>query len=150
VKQSQELRDRTIAYALFRVFLGVNIALHGISRLLDSSQFRGTIEAQFAHSRLPHPVVSAFALILPWAESLIGVLVFAGLWTRLALVGGALVMIALTFGSCLIQDWQIAGIQLVYEIAYFLLLFHHESNRWSADAFLRRILRPDRTNETSA
>ena len=73
--ENQEFRDRTIAYGLLRIFLGVNIALHGISRFLDNSKFQGMIETQFAHSPLPHPTVIAFAHLLPWAESAVGVLV---------------------------------------------------------------------------
>ena len=147
MNENHELLDRTIAYTLFRIFLGVNIAVHGISRLLDPSKFQGTIEAQFAHSPLPHPALAAFALALPWAESVIGLLMIVGLWTRLALTTGASVMIALTFGSCLIQDWQVAGIQLIYQIAYFLLLFLGNLNHWSADAFFGRGMRSDRTNK---
>ena len=146
VNESRELRDRTPAYALLRVFLGVNIALHGISRLLDAAKFRGAVEAQFAHAPLPHPLISAFVLALPWAETVLGVLILAGLWTRIALIGGALVMIALTFGSCLIQDWPVVGIQLVYQLAYFVLLFLHNYNHWSAD----QLLHSGRTKQTSA
>ena len=137
VDENQEFRDRTIAYGLLRVLLGVNIALHGISRLLDFSKFQGMIETQFAHSPLPHAAVTAFAHLLPWAESAVGVLVLAGLMTRLSLIVGASIMIVLTFGSCLIQDWQVAGLQLVYQIAYFTLLFLRRYYHWSADTFVR-------------
>lgn len=135
---SQQLRDRTIAYSLLRIFLGVNIALHGVSRLLDPSKFQGAIAAQFAKSPLPHPAVLAFAIVMPWLEALLGFLVLFGLWTRLALIGGAALMIVLTFGSCLIQDWQIAGTQLLYQIAYSVLLFLRGYNHWSMDALLSR------------
>jgi len=149
VTGNQEISNRTIAYALLRILLGVNIALHGISRLLNPSKFQGMIEAQFAHTALSHTIIAAFALILPWAESSIGLLILVGLWTRIALIGGALLMIALTFGSCLIQDWQTAGIQLVYQIAYFILLFVHNYNHWSADTLLRHAFRFGSRTETS-
>ena len=139
--ENQEFRDHTIAYGLLRIFLGVNIALHGISRFLDPSKFQGMIETQFAHSPLPHPTVIAFAHLLPWAESAVGVLVVAVLMTRLSLIVGALIMIVLTFGSSLIQDWQVAGLQLVYQIAYFTLLFLRRYNHWSADTFVRGVFR---------
>ena len=140
---NQEFHDRTIAYMLLRVFLGVNIASHGVSRLLAASKFENALAAQFAHSFLPHSAVVAFALALPWAETLIGSLILAGLWTRLALIGGALLMIVLTLGSCLIQDWQVAGIQLIYQIAYFFLLFLLNYNHWSVDALRRHKFRSD-------
>jgi thiosulfate dehydrogenase (quinone) large subunit len=136
VSTNDELLDGTISYTLLRVFLGVDIAMHGISRLIDYSAFQRTMESQFTHAPLPHFAIVGFAITLPWAEALIGLLVGLGLWTRLALVIGALEMIVLTFGACLIQQWEIAGIQLIYQIAYSILLFLHGYNRWSADAFL--------------
>jgi thiosulfate dehydrogenase [quinone] large subunit len=135
---NREHRDRTLAYTLLRLFLGVNIAMHGISRLaFDPSKFHASIEAQFAHSALPHPLIAGFAVTLPWAEACLGFLLLAGLLTRVALAGGALLMVILTFGSSLVQDWQIAGTQLIYAIAYFLLLFALHYNDWSLDAVLR-------------
>ncbi|MGB7171730.1 MAG: DoxX family protein [Acidobacteriaceae bacterium] len=133
---TQELDDRRIAYALLRVFLGVNIAIHGVSRLsAGPAVFQGKIDAQFAHAPLPHAAVAAFALLLPWAETIVGLFVLLGAATRLALIGGALLMIVLTFGSGLVQDWPVAGIQLTYAIAYALLLFLRSYNGWSIDAW---------------
>jgi thiosulfate dehydrogenase (quinone) large subunit len=138
MNRTQEQRDRTIAYALLRVFLGVNIALHGIARLLGPTSFQSKIESQFAHAPLPHPLVAAFAFVLPWAEAIFGLLILAGFWTRFALIAGAILMIVLTFGTCLIQDWPTAGTQLVYMAVYMLLIFLLNYNRWSADALLHQ------------
>jgi thiosulfate dehydrogenase [quinone] large subunit len=138
MNEGHEHPDQALAYALLRVFLGVNIAVHGISRLLDPEKFHATIMNQFAHAPIPHSALYAFALVLPWMEAIIGLLILVGLWTRIALIGGAVVMIALTFGSCLIQDFQAAGIQLTYELVYFVLLFLVSYNRWSVDQLLRR------------
>ena len=64
-----------------------------------------------------------------------GALLVVGLWTRPALLVGSLVMVALTWGVVLKQDWPVAGLQLTYSIAFFLLLFFREYNRFSLDAF---------------
>jgi len=136
---AQELDDRRLAYALLRAFLGVNIAIHGVSRLwAGPAVFRSKIEAQFVHAPLPHAAVAAFALLLPWAEALLGLFILLGAATRLALIGGAILMIVLTFGSGLVQDWSAAGIQLTYAIAYALLLFLRSYNGWSIDAWRQR------------
>jgi len=133
-----DLQNRTLAYALFRLFLGVNIAMHGISRLaFDPGKFHATIESQFAHTPLPYRLVAAFAVALPWTEACLGLLLLVGLFTRTALICGALLMAVLTFGSSLLQDWSIAGVQLIYAIAYFLLLFLLPCNGWSVDRRLR-------------
>ena len=99
---------------------------------------------------LPHLAIVPFVHLLPWVESVVGVLILAGLMTRFSLIGGAVIMIALTVGSCLIQDWQAAGLQISYQIAYFALLFLRRYNLWSADAFLRNVFSSGLTNFTTS
>ena len=129
--------DYSLAYALMRAMLGVNIAMHGISRILMGvGVFAAGIEKQFAATVLPHFAVATFANVLPWAEASIGLLILFGVATRYALVAGALLMIVLTFGSNLHQDWQVAGLQLIYAIAYALLIALHKYNAFSLDQLL--------------
>jgi thiosulfate dehydrogenase (quinone) large subunit len=129
--------ERQMAYLPFRILLGINICLHGVTRLMArESGFAGKIESQFAHTALPHPLVVAIAFSLPWAEAIIGCLVTFGLFTRPALTSGLLVMILLMFGTCLVQDWQIAGLQLIYGLSYAALLFLLACNRYSIDSIL--------------
>jgi thiosulfate dehydrogenase (quinone) large subunit len=52
------------------------------------------------------------------------------------LVAGALLMIVLTFGTALHQDWQVAGLQLIYAIAYALLIAFRRFNSLSLDRLL--------------
>ena len=40
---------------------------------------------------------------------------------------GSLVMVALTWGTVLKQDWPVAGLQLTQSIAVFLLLFFRDT-----------------------
>jgi len=91
---------------------------------------------QFAGSPLPGDLVRGFANTLPWAEAVIGLLILLGAATRPALISGALMMVVLTFGASLLQDWNVAGVQLVYAIAYFLLLAFAEHNQWSIDGLV--------------
>jgi thiosulfate dehydrogenase [quinone] large subunit len=126
--------DYSLAYMLLRAMLGVNIAMHGISRILMGvGVFASGIEKQFAATVLPHFAVAAFAHVLPWAEASIGLLILFGVATRFALVAGALLMIVLTFGSNLHQDWQVAGLQLIYAIAYAMLIAFQRYNAFSLD-----------------
>jgi thiosulfate dehydrogenase (quinone) large subunit len=140
-QQSRSLAagDYALGYALLRVTLGVNIAMHGIGRILAGvGGFAAGLEKQFAATPLPHFAVSAFGHTLPWAEASIGLLVLFGGATRVALVAGALLMIVLTFGTTLHQDWQVAGLQLIYAIAYGLLIAFHRFNSLSLDRLLSR------------
>jgi thiosulfate dehydrogenase (quinone) large subunit len=131
--------DRQIAYTLLRLLLGVNIAVHGISRMLaGAGTFAVETTAQFARTPLPAWSVHTYALVLPFAEAVVGLLVFLGLGTRWALVAGQLLMLSLTLGSALKQDWNAAGWQLLYGLVYTALLAFVEYNGLSVDSLLRR------------
>jgi len=131
--------DFAVAYALLRVTLGINIAIHGISRIVAGpAAFVAGLAKQFAGTPLPHFAVQGFGYVLPWAEALIGLLVLFGAFTRAALIAGALLIAVLTFGSTLHQDWDVAGLQLIYATVYFLLLALCRYNAFSVDGLLSR------------
>jgi len=126
--------DLLMAYALLRITLGVNIAVHGIARIMaGTGAFTSTLTNQFAGTPLPHFAVQGFGYVLPWVEAVIGLLILFGAFTRLALIAGALVMIALTSGICLRQDWNVAGLQLIYSTVYFLMIAMMRYNGFSVD-----------------
>ena len=132
-------RDRFTAYALLRITLGTNIAMHGLSRLIAGpNSFSAKLTDQFAHAPLPPTLVQLFGQSLPWVECFFGLLLLIGLRTRAALIGGALLILVLTFGSSLIQDWQAASTQLLYAAIYAALLFLLPFNDWSIDSLLER------------
>jgi len=97
-----------------------------------------------AKAPLPKWILPPFAAALPWAEATIGLLLLLGLFTRFALVAGSLVMIALMAGITLAQNWDVAGIQLIYCAIYFVLLTHGGRNVYSLDTVLHR--RPQTRN----
>ena len=59
-----------------------------------------------------------------------------GLRLRSALVAGSLLMFVLTFGSALRQDWDIAGLQLIYAAIYAALLAFREKDWFSLDSLM--------------
>lgn len=132
-------RDGEMAYLLLRVLLGLNIAMHGIARILAGpGHFAASLLPEFQKTPLPQWSVYGFGLALPWVEAIIGLLLLAGLQTRAALVSGLLVMVALTFGTALRQDWTIAGTQLLYGLAYAALLAFAGYDRYSVDGMMMR------------
>jgi thiosulfate dehydrogenase (quinone) large subunit len=136
---TQKTTNRDLAYTFFRLFLGVNIAIHGASRIYSGvGAFATEQVSQFAKTPLPSRMVYLFTVSLPFAEALIGVLVFVGLWSRLAYCVGFLLIISLTFGSTLRQDCTAAGWQLLYAFAYAALLAFREHNRYSVDGARRK------------
>jgi len=81
--------------------------------------------------------VRLFALALPWAESIVGLLVLVGIRTRFVLVAGSLLILTLTFGATLNQDWESAGLQLIYATVYASLLAFRNYNTFSVDELLQ-------------
>ena len=131
--------DRRIAYALLRIVFGVDIFFHGLSRLLgDHAAFLAYLSQQMAKAPISKSLLPPFAATLPWTEATIGLLLLLGLFTRFALVAGSLEMIVLMAGITLAQNWEVAGIQLIYSAIYFVLLTHRGRNFYSLDTLIAR------------
>jgi thiosulfate dehydrogenase (quinone) large subunit len=138
---SSEIKlDRALACLLMRATLGLNIALHGITRIFlgGVSQFVNTTLTQFQNTVLPAWQVRTFATAVPYLELVIGVLLFAGLWTRWALGAGALLMMALIFGTALRSEWNLLFLQMFYSFLYFVLLMCRQYDSFSVDGLLRK------------
>ena len=132
--------DLVWAYTILRLLFGVNIMLHGLSRLIGG---RPAFLAYLTHyfektTFVPPSLLSLMATVLPWVETTLGLLLLIGLGTRFALIAGGLVLTVLAIGSNLAQDWGVAGLQLIYAFIYYYLLAHLEQNRYSVDALLGR------------
>ncbi|HMG02910.1 MAG TPA: MauE/DoxX family redox-associated membrane protein [Edaphobacter sp.] len=131
--------DEKIAYALLRAVAGTNLLMHGVSRLLAGQLgFTTHLTEQFARSPLPEAIVHGFGTVLPPIEGLIGLLLLIGWKTRWALIAASLLMLVLTFGSALVQDWAAAGTQLMYALVFSVLLFLRQYNSWSVDGCWNR------------
>ena len=139
-------QDAALGYLLLRATIGTNICIHGVTRLLAGpSHFADKLVPAFQNTLLPARLVRLFALALPCAESIVGFLVLVGLGTRLALVAGSLLILTLTFGATLNQEWENAGLALIYATVYALLLAFRYHNTFSADRLLRKD--PSRTEQ---
>ena len=133
--------DAVIAYGILRLSFGVNIMLHGLSRLLaGQAGFLAYLNHYFEKTPLmPKAFLPVFGAILPPVEAAVGLLLLLGLATRFSLIAGALVMTVLVFGTNLAQDWNVAGLQLIYcFLYYYLLVRRQELNALSLDAVLGR------------
>lgn len=139
IEAESDIRERRTAYALLRLAVGVNLTMHGISRLISGpGEFAAKLVIQFTHAPLPAWSVWGFALMLPSLETILGLLILLGLRTRAALIAATLLIAVLTFGSAIVQDWNSAGIQLTYAMAYSALLFLSRYNGWSIDTWMQR------------
>ena len=127
--------DRRLAYALLRISLGVNILLHGATRIgagLDS--FVDATARQFTTTSLPVAAVRGIAYVIPPAELAIGGLLLIGWHTRWALVAGSLLMTVLVAGTAVRNDWPTLSTQMLYALLYYLLLRHRRDDWFGVDA----------------
>lgn len=134
------LRDhKAVAYALMRLALGMNIFGHGFFRILSGvGNFANGMAQGMDKGPLPHSLTLSFGYCIPWIELTIGTLLLLGLFTRFALAAGALMMVALTFGTTSVQNWNGAGTQLMYSFIFFAMLWLVEADRISVDGLLLR------------
>jgi len=129
--------DASLAHAIARIGLGINIALHGWTRIPKFKGFEASLLKDFADSPLPASLVSLSAYGIVTAESMIGTLLLLGLWQRKALLAGGLLMWTLLFGVCLVQNWGAAGVQMVYLAFFAGLLATLRHDKWSLDGWKR-------------
>ena len=121
-----------MAYALFRITLGVNMFFHGFMRIIsDTGAWVEGLVVTFSDSFLPEMWVRIFLHALPYYELVLGALLTLGLFTWWSCVGGALMMLVLLFGNTTRQDWGTAGNNMHYTL-YFCLLIAANSYDWLA------------------
>ncbi|MGC2528751.1 MAG: DoxX family membrane protein [Candidatus Acidiferrum sp.] len=135
---SQAPFDRKLAYLVLRLTLGLSILMHGLVRLPHLTAFADATVKLFVATPLPAILVRLFALTLVFLETAVGLLLVLGLWTRTALLLGALLMAFLIFGTALRSDWSTLAIQLFYAFLYATLLATREYNSYSIDALIHR------------
>jgi thiosulfate dehydrogenase [quinone] large subunit len=93
-------RGAALAFLLLRLTLGLNICMHGVSRIAAGpSIFANSLVPMFRNTPLPAWSVHGFGLVLPWAEAIPGFLLLLGFCTRFALIAGSLLIVILTFGT---------------------------------------------------
>jgi thiosulfate dehydrogenase [quinone] large subunit len=132
------INDKYLAYALLRIAFGVNFAGHGLIRIYNSvASFATTTAEHLAKSPLPQGLTYAFSYAIPFVEAILGLTLILGVFTRIALICGALFMMALTIGVTANQQWDVASQQLLYSVVFFLLLYLIEHNALALDNYLR-------------
>lgn len=121
-----------MAYALFRITLGVNMFFHGFMRIIsDTGAWVDSQVALFPESFLPTLWVTAFLWVLPFFEVVLGTLLTLGLFTYWLSVVGALMMLVLIFGNTTRQAWGVVGNNMHYTV-YFCVLVAAHAHDWLA------------------
>jgi len=131
------MKQYQLTYLLARLPIGMSFFGHGLVRILKLSVFSAGLTAQFGKSILPSALVKPFSLVLPFLELLTGILLLTGLFTRQGIVLGWLIILALIFGSAMIEQWEDIFVQLFYALYLTGLFLFLSYNAYSVDAKLR-------------
>ena len=127
--------DLELAYAAFRITLGVNIFFHGAMRLITGLDAWVTMQAAVFNDNplLPMWSVVAFLYVLPFVEVVLGALTTLGLFTRWALLAGSAMIFWLVFGNLTRQDWGTVGNNMHYVLYYSLMIAGLRFNCFALD-----------------
>src|SRR5437660_11474783 len=129
---------RAIAYTLMRVAYGVIFLFYGIGKFRGGlGSFVGGMNQQFS-GKLPAAMVMPFAYAIPFAETVSGVLILLGLFTRVGLTLSGVLLIGLTFGLVILGQAPIVAHTLQYILVNFVLLWFVDMNRYSLDSLFWR------------
>lgn len=126
------------AYVLVRVAAGVSMFGHGLVRLPKLGAFSDWMVKTFENAMLPKVLVLPFSYFLPCAELLLGILLMLGLFTRLASIGAAILMIMLIFGATLIENWGALTPQFIHLAFFVYILQYIVHNGYSLDHRLKK------------
>lgn len=133
------MKKEETTYLLARLPIGLSFLGHGLVRLPKLDAFSHGMAKTFGKSMLPQAMVLPFAYTLPVLELATGIFIFFGLFTRLGYVLGSVIMLALIFGSCMIEQWENVFIQLVYSGYLATLFYFAQHNTLSIDDLRRKV-----------
>ena len=130
-------RDLVAAYTLLRIVVGINYFNHGATRIFNIPDFMNSMVETMQDSWIPEILVRINAALVPPVELIVGALIIVGLFTRGALIACFILMAVLMYGITIIQNWDGASSQLIYNIVLFILLAGLGFNRISVDSWLK-------------
>jgi thiosulfate dehydrogenase [quinone] large subunit len=117
------MSNNQLAQWVMRIGLGINMLMHGLVRIPKLSAFVAKTEAGFANTLLPSMLTKAFLYTLPFVELTVGILILlGGQFGKWGYFIGGLTISVLLFGTTLKEDWNGAGTQMIYVIAFYLAL----------------------------
>ncbi|MEM0979511.1 MAG: DoxX family protein [Cyanobacteria bacterium P01_H01_bin.58] len=135
IKPTMELKaaDVSMAYALLRIVVGINYFNHGFTRMGNIPGFMDAMVGAMEGSWMPETLVRLTAFFVSPVELIAGLLLTIGLFTRFSLVVLFVLMAILMYGVTIVQNWDAASSQLIYNIVLFILLAAAGYNRLALD-----------------
>ncbi|TWF44291.1 thiosulfate dehydrogenase [quinone] large subunit [Chitinophaga polysaccharea] len=132
------MENNAIVFFLLRLAVAASMFGHGLVRLPKLNGFSAWMVKSFEKSMLPEIMVVPFSYTLPIAEFVIGLLLILGLFTRVSLIGGGLVMVLLIFGTAMIENWEALPSQLIHAAFFGILLAFIQYNTIAVDHLIKK------------
>jgi thiosulfate dehydrogenase [quinone] large subunit len=132
------MENNAIVFFLLRLAVAASMFGHGLVRLPKLSGFSAWMVKSFEKSMLPNLMVVPFSYALPVVEFIIGGLLILGLFTRISLIGGGIVMILLIFGTAMIENWEALPSQLIHTVFFAGLLAFIQYNTIAVDHLIKK------------
>jgi thiosulfate dehydrogenase [quinone] large subunit len=132
------MKNQYTAYFFSRAAVGLSMATHGLVRIPKIDKFSNGMLEQFASSIIPAPLVNAFSHALPFLELATGIMLCFGVFTRIGLVLGNIIMLMLLFGTGMIENWEAIPSQLIHVAFFSVLLVYLDLNKFSIDDLNRK------------
>ncbi|NER82883.1 MAG: DoxX family protein [Leptolyngbya sp. SIO1D8] len=126
--------------------MGINFFNHGFTRMGNIPGFMNAMAGAMAGAWMPEFLVRITAFLVSPVELIFGFLLIVGLFTRISLIVIFVLMAILMYGVTIVQNWDTASSQLIYNIVLFILLAGVGYNRFALDNVF---FRGDRTQESS-
>lgn len=129
--------DASLVPLLLRLALAMLFLTAGLGKFIGPgpTHFMEALARDFQGTFLPLFLVRPFAYMLPFLETALGLFLLAGLYRRTALIGTALLLIALSFGKAILGDFQIVAQNFIFLYGTVWTLLFAENDRYNFDRF---------------
>ncbi|GAA5219709.1 DoxX family membrane protein [Membranihabitans marinus] len=131
---------KTSSYTIIRLAIALSFFGHGLVRMPKLNGFSEWMVKNFENSMIPSSLVQPFSYVVPIAELIIGLLLILGLYTKQSAIAGAVLMLALLFGTCMIENWGGLPTQFIHLAFLVAVIQYSEANKMSLDFYVRRTL----------
>lgn len=122
------MNNRKLSFFFLRLPIAISLLGHGLVRLPKLQVFSEWMVGSMEQSAIPDVLIIPFSYILPFVETLIGLLLLTGFQVRYTLYAGLTLMGILVIGSSSIENWGAVEAQLIHAVYLGGLLWWYE---WS-------------------
>lgn len=122
------MNSRKLSFFFLRLPIAVSLLGHGLVRLPKLQAFSEWMVGSMEQSAIPDVLIIPFSYIVPFVETLIGLLLLIGFQPRYTLYAGLALMSILVLGSSSIENWGAIEAQLIHAVYLGGLLWWYERN----------------------